>query len=177
MPREEKVNEVERLQERLRSAAAVILTDFRGLTVGEITTLRGKLRAAGADYRVVKNRLLAIAGKGSGIEGLDAYLTGPTAAAFAAADPVAAAKAIQEFIRQTRKLVIKASVVDGRVYNEVQTKALADLPGRTQLLARLVGGVAAPLAGLQGVLSGLPRKLVYALDQVRQQRGVRGEAA
>ncbi|HET8679915.1 MAG TPA: 50S ribosomal protein L10, partial [bacterium] len=157
MPRADKVNEVERLQQRLKGAAAVILTDFRGLTVGEITTLRGKLRAAGADYRVVKNRLLAIAGKGSGIEGLEAYLTGPTAAAFAATDPVAAAKAIQEFIRQTRKLVIKASVVEGQVFNEAQTKALAELPGRAQLLARLVGGVAAPIAGLQGVLSGLPR--------------------
>ena len=170
MPRPEKVDEVERLQKRLRAAAAVILTDFRGLTVGEITALRGKLREAGAEYRVVKNRLLAIAGKASGIDGLEAYLAGPTAAAFAATDPVAAAKAIQEFIRQTRKLVVKGSVVEGRVFNESQTKALAELPGRRELIARVVGGIASPLAGLQGVLSGLPRKLVYALDQIRQQR-------
>ncbi|MGH2668213.1 MAG: 50S ribosomal protein L10, partial [bacterium] len=121
MPRPEKVSEVEQLQKRLRGAAAVILTDFRGLTVGEITALRRKLREAGAEYRVVKNRLLAIAGKASAIDGLDPYLVGPTAAAFAATDPVAAAKAIQEFIRQTRKLVIKASVVEGRVFNESQT--------------------------------------------------------
>ncbi len=170
MPRPDKVNEVERLQERLRGAVAVILTDFRGLTVGEITVLRGKLREAGAEYRVVKNRLLAIAGKASGIEGLEPYLAGPTAVAFAAADPVAAAKAIQEFIRQTRKLVIKASVVDGRVFDASQTKVLAELPGRPELIARVVGGIAGPLAGLQAVLSGLPRKLVYALDQIRQQR-------
>lgn len=170
MPRPEKVSEVERLQQRLRGAAAVILTDFRGLTVGEITVLRAKLRDAGAEYRVVKNRLLAIAGKGSGIDGLEPYLKGPTAAAFAATDPIAAAKTIQEFIRQTRKLVIKASVVEGQVFNESQTKALADLPGRAELIVRAVRGIAGPLAGLQGVLSGLPRKLVYALDQIRQQR-------
>ncbi len=170
MARPEKVTEVERLEARLQKASAVILTDFRGLTVGEITTLRGKLREVSAEYRVVKNRLLGIAGKAAGFEGLVPYLEGPTAAAFTSADPVAAAKVIQEFIRQTRKLVIKGSVVSGQVYNEAQTKALADLPGRNELLARVVGGIAGPLAGLQGVLAGLPRKLVYALDQVRQQR-------
>jgi len=170
MPRPEKVDEVERLQGRLREAAAVILTDFRGLTVGEITVLRARLRDAGAEYRVVKNRLLAIAGQGAGIDGLAPYLEGPTAAAFVTTDPIAVAKAIQEFIRQTRKLVIKASVVAGQVYDGTQTKALADLPGRNELLARVVGGIAAPLAGLQAVLTGLPRNLVYVLDQVRRQR-------
>lgn len=170
MPRPEKVDEVGRLQGRLRNASAVILTDFRGLTVGEITVLRGRLRAAGAEYRVVKNRLLAIAGQAAGIDGLAPYLEGPTAAAFVSTDPIAVAKAIQEFIRQTRKLVIKGSVVAGHVYDEAQTKALAELPGRSELLARVVGSIAGPLAGLQAVLSGLPRNLVYALDQVRRQR-------
>ena len=170
MARPEKVSEVEKLEARLRRAAGFILTDFRGLTVAEISALRGKLREVGAEYRVVKNRLLGIASKALGIEGLGPYLEGPTAAAFAPEDPAAAAKVIQEFIRQTRKLAVKGSVVSGRVYDEAQTKALADLPGRPQLLARVVGGVAAPLAGLSGVLAGVPRKLVYALDQIRQQR-------
>jgi large subunit ribosomal protein L10 len=171
MARPEKVTEVKRLEARLQKASAVILTDFRGLTVGEITALRGKLREVSAEYRVVKNRLMGIASKAVGLGGLVPYLEGPTAAAFTAADPVAAAKVIQEFIRQTRKLVLKGSVVSGQIYNETQTKALADLPGRNELLARVVGGIASPLAGLRGVLVGLPRKLVYALDQVRQQRG------
>jgi large subunit ribosomal protein L10 len=177
MPRQEKVAEVERLQERLRRAAAVILTDFRGLTVGEITQLRRKLRDADAEYRVVKNSLLGKAAQAAGIEGLAAYLEGPTAVAFAASDPVAAARVIQEFIRQTRKLAVKGSVVAGRVYGQAQTRALADLPGRQELLARVVGGVAAPLAALAGVLGGLPRALVYALDQVRRQREGTGPAA
>ncbi len=170
MPRPEKVTEVELLETRLRRAAGVILTDFRGLTVAEISLLRGKLRNAGAEYRVVKNRLFGIATKALGIEGLGPYLEGPTAAAFASRDPAAAAKVIQEFIRQTRKLVVKGSVVAGRVYDEAQTKTLAELPGRQELLARLVGGVAAPLSGLAVVLGGVPRKLVYALDQIRRQR-------
>jgi len=170
MARPEKIDEVARLEARLKKASAVILTDFRGLTVGEISTLRGKLREAGVEYRVVKNRLMGIAGKSAGVDGLTSFLEGPTAAAFTAGDPVAAAKIIQDFIRQTRKLAVKGSIVAGHIYNEAQTKALAELPSRQHLLAQVVGGIAAPLTGLVSVLSGLPRNLVYALDQVRRQR-------
>ncbi len=170
MPRPEKVSEVQQLEAKLREAMGVILTDFRGLTVGEIMTLRGRLRQAGVEYRVVKNTLFGLAARSMGIEGLGPYLEGPTAAAFVRTDPVAAAKIIQEFIRQTRKLAIKGSVISGHTYDEVRTKALADLPARQELVARVVGGIAAPLAGLAGVLSALPRNLVYALEQIRQQR-------
>lgn len=170
MARPEKVGEVARLKERLDSSEAVILTDFRGLTVKEITVLRGRLRDAGAEYRVVKNRLLRIAVDASGIEGLEQQLEGPTAVAFISGDPVPAARAIQEFSRQSRKLTIKGGILSGTVIDDVRTKVLADLPGRTQLLAQVVGGIAAPLSGLAGVLSGLPRKLVRALDQIREQR-------
>ncbi len=170
MPRPEKISEVEQLEAKLREAMGVILTDFRGLSVAEITTLRGKLRDAGVEYRVVKNTLFTLAARSIGIEGLGSYLEGPTAAAFVRKDPVVAAKIIQEFIRQTRKLTIKGSVISGQTYNEARTKALADLPSREELVARVVGGIAAPLSGLAGVLSALPRNLVYALDQIRQQR-------
>jgi large subunit ribosomal protein L10 len=170
MPRPEKVTEVEQLEGRLKKATAVFLTDFRGLTVGEITQLRGKLREAGVEYRVVKNRLLGIAGKASGVEELGALLEGPTAAAFTSGDPVAAAKIIQEFSRLSRKLAIKGSIVSGRVYDEARTRALADLPGRQELLAKVVGTIAAPLTGFAGVLAALPRNLVYALDQLQKQR-------
>ncbi|MDR7483732.1 MAG: 50S ribosomal protein L10 [Armatimonadota bacterium] len=170
MPRPEKVSEVEQLQGRLARARAVILTDFRGLTVAEITALRTRLREAGAEYRVVKNRLLRIAAAAAGIEGLGPTLEGPTAAAFVSDDPVAAAKIIQEFSRQTRKLAVKGSVIGGQLYDGARTRALADLPSRQELVGRVVGGVAAPLAGLAGALSALPRSLIYALDQVRRQR-------
>lgn len=170
MPRPEKASEVERLGARLGQASTVILTDFRGLTVREITALRGKLREAGAEYRVVKNRLLGIAARAAGIEGLGQMLEGPTAAAFTSGDPVAVARVLQEFSRQTRKLALKGSIIAGRPYGEAQTRALAELPGRQELLARTIGSIAAPLARLSGVLVALPRNLVYALDQIRQQR-------
>jgi large subunit ribosomal protein L10 len=170
MARPEKVNEVEQLQARLQKSAAVILTDFRGLTVSEITQLRVKLREAGVEYRVVKNRLLGIAGKSAGLEEFGPMLEGPTAAAFAPADPIAAAKIIQEFARITRKLGIKGSIVSGQLYGEAHTRALADLPSRQELLARVAGGVAAPLSRMAGALVALPRNLAYALDQLRRQR-------
>lgn len=170
MPRPEKVTQVEGLEARLRKAAVVILTDFRGLTVGEITQLRGRLREAGAEYRVVKNRLLGIAVQSSGLPGLGKMLEGPTAVAFTSGDPVAVAKIIQDFSRQSRKLGIKGSIVSGQVYDEIKTRAMADLPGRQELLAMAVGSIAAPLSGLARALSALPRNLVYVLDQARQQR-------
>ncbi|MBI3997581.1 MAG: 50S ribosomal protein L10 [Armatimonadetes bacterium] len=171
MPRPEKVEEVQRLEARLRKAAGVILTDFRGLTVGEITTLRGRLREAGAEYRVVKNRLLGIASSAVGIRGLDRYLEGPTAAAFVERDPAAAAKVIQEFIRQTRKLALKGSVVEGQVYDEAQTRALADLPGRGDLLAHVLSALSGPPSSLAGLLAAPMRECVSILEQRAQPPG------
>jgi large subunit ribosomal protein L10 len=170
MPRPEKAAKVEDLEGRLKKATAVILTDFRGLTVGEMTQLRVRLREVGAEYRVVKNRLLGIASRATGVEGLGALLEGPTAVAFTSGDPVPVARVIQEFSRQSRKLGIKGSIVSGHVYDETKTRALADLPSRQELLARTVGSIAAPLVRLAGVLSAVPRNLVYALEQIRQQR-------
>ena len=170
MARPEKVSEVEALRDRLGRAQTVVLTDFRGLTVGEIGQLRAKLRAAGVEYRVVKNRLLRIAARDAGIEGLDALLEGPTAAAFGYDDPVAAAKIIHDFIRQMRKLETKGGVIDHRTVTAPEIRRLADLPPRQVLLALLAGGIAGPLAGLMTVLGGVPRALVTTLDQVRQQR-------
>ncbi len=170
MARPDKSEEVAALKARLDRSEAVILTDFRGLTVGEITILRSRLRSTGAEYRVVKNRLLRIAADAVGIKGLEHELEGPTAAAFVRGDPVPAARAIQEFIRQYRKLAIKGGILAGAVIDDARARGLADLPDRAELLARVVGGIAAPLGGLAGVLSGLPRKLVRALDQIQKQR-------
>jgi len=170
MARPEKVSEVEVLKERLRRARAVVLTDFRGLTVGEINQLRGKLREAGVEYKVVKNRLMLIAAREAGIQGLEAYLEGPTAAAFGYSDPVVPAKIIQDFIRQMRKLEAKGGVMERRAVTAQEVRLLADLPPRGVLLALVAGGMRAPLYGLANVLAGVPRSLVYVLDRIRQQR-------
>ena len=170
MARPEKVSEVEELVQRLRRARTVVLTDFRGLTVAEMNQLRGKLRDAGVEYRVVKNRLLLIAAREAGIAGLESYLQGPTAAAFGYDDPAAPARVIQEFIRQLRKLEAKGGVLDRRALTAGQVRMLADLPSRAVLLGQVAGGMRAPLYGLVGVLTGVPRSLVYVLDRIRQQR-------
>ncbi len=170
MVRPEKVSEVEVLKERLQRARAVVFTDFRGLTVKEITQLRARLREAGVEYRVVKNRLMRIAARQAGIAGLESYLEGPTAAAFGYDDPVAPARVVHEFIRQMRKLEAKGGVVEGRPLTAQQVRQLADLPPRGVLLAQVAGGMRAPLQGLASVLAGVPRALVYVLEQIRQQR-------
>lgn len=168
--RPEKAAQVEAIEVWLRDAAAAILTDYRGLNVGELGALRAKLREAGAEYRVVKNTLLRRAAAALGIAGLDPYLEGPTALAISREDPVAPARALHDFIRQMRKLEVKAALVEGRVMTADEVRSLADLPGKAQLRARVLGALQGPAAGLAGVLHGVPRSLVYALDQIRKQK-------
>jgi large subunit ribosomal protein L10 len=172
MPRPEKAEAVQKIKEKISRAQGVVLTDFRGLNVLELEALRDGLRKTNAEYRVVKNTLLEIAAAEAGIEGLEAYLAGPTAIAIGHYDPVAPAKAIQEFIRQHRKLDVKGGIVEGRVVDAATIRALADLPGRPELIGGVVGGVQSPLYGLLGVLTGLQRSLVSALDQIRQKQAV-----
>ncbi|HXF82641.1 MAG TPA: 50S ribosomal protein L10 [bacterium] len=168
--RPEKVQEVETLRAWLGSAAAAILTDYRGLNVGELAQLRSKLRETGTSYKVVKNTLLARAAQALGIEGLAPYLEGPTAVAVNPDDPVAPARVLSEFIRTMRKLEIKAAYVEGRVMTADQVKALAELPAKPQMRAMALGAVQAPLVALVGVLSAVPRNLVYALSQIQKQK-------
>ncbi|HKX18660.1 MAG TPA: 50S ribosomal protein L10 [bacterium] len=169
-PRPDKVAEVEALEERLRSSTIVILTDYRGLTVGEIGTLRGKLRGASLEYRVAKNTLLSRAAAKVGVRGLDPHLSGPTAVVFGKDDPGIPARLLQDFIRQFRKLEIKGGVVDGHALDAAGVQALATLPSKPELLARVVGAVQGPLFLLVMVLSAAPRGLVTALDAIRKKR-------
>lgn len=170
MARPEKVRQVEQLRERLRRTVAAVFTDFRGLNVREIAALRNKLREAGVEYKVVKNTLLERAAESLGIEGLNPYLEGPTAVAFSKDDPISPAKILQEYIRQMRKLEVKGGLVEGRVMSADQIRGLADLPSKPQLLAAALGAMKASVSGLAGVLTGLQRNLVYALDQIRKQK-------
>lgn len=173
--RQARVEEVERLKERLRGAKSMVLTDYRGLTVAEITALRQALREASAEYRVVKNSLTELAAQELGIRDLERYLKGPTAVAFGSGDLVATAKVLTVFSKKTPVLQVKAGVVDGQILPREEVLAVADLPPREVMLARLVGVMAAPLRGLVAVLSGSLRGLVVGLDQVRQKReGIEG---
>lgn len=173
--RQARVEEVERLKERLRDAKSMVLTDYRGLTVAEITALRQALREASAEYRVVKNSLTQLAAQELGIEKLERYLKGPTAVAFGSGDLVATAKILTAFSKKAPALQVKAGVMDGQLLPREEVQAMTELPPREVMLARLLGVMAAPLRGLVTVLSGSLRGLVVGLDQVRQKReGIEG---
>lgn len=169
MPTARKETAVKALRDRLAGAQSLFLTDYQGLTVDEITKLRGELRKDGSTYSVVKNTLFRIAG-GDLAARLDEFLVGPTGIVFAGADPVAPAKALRAFSDATKKLGIKAAYIDGDVVGAAQVNVLAKLPPRIELVARLVGSLAGPLRGLVTVLSGNQSGLVRVLTAVREQR-------
>ena len=168
--RPEKVAMIAALKETMKNAKGAVLTDYRGIKVAQDTKLRRKMREAGVQYSVIKNNMASIAAKEAGIEGLDAYLKGPLALVSSDKDPVAAAKLISEFIKENRIMEIKGGLVEGTVIDAEGVKALANLPSREILLARLLGSMQSPITGFVTVLQGNIRNLVYALDQVRQQK-------
>lgn len=160
---------VDEIKQHMAEASMTVLADYRGLDVAEVTELRAKLRKAGVTFKVAKNTLVKIAAHDLGIMELDNYLEGPTAVAFTS-DPVEAAKILTEFAKTHPKLEMKSGILDKKLLSADQLKDLAKLPTREVLLAMVVGGMQAPLAGFAGSLAGVLRKFVYALDQVREQK-------
>ena len=142
--REEKVQAVEEITAKLREAKSLILADYRGLTVKQATELRKLCREAGVDFKVYKNKLAQRATAEVGVTGLDEYLAGPTAFAFAP-DEVTAAKVLADFAKKNDKLEIKAGLVDGQVMTDAQVKDLASLPSREGLLSMLLSVLQAPV--------------------------------
>jgi len=168
--RQSKEDLVAELAERLKVTKAAFLADYRGLNVGKATELRRKLRAAGVEYRVVKNTLLRLAARGTPVACLDAELKGPTAVALVTGDPVAPAKALVEFAKANQKFELKAGMLDGKLLRPEDVKALADLPSREVLLARLLGTLNAPTGNFVGVLAAIPRSLVQVLSAIKDQK-------
>ncbi|KYH33702.1 50S ribosomal protein L10 [Neomoorella mulderi] len=168
--REAKAAVVAEIKEKLGNSIVTILADYRGMNVAEMTSLRRQLREAGVEFKVVKNTLTRRAAQELGLDALEPFLEGPTAAAFSLNDPAAPAKILSEVMRNSKTFQIKAGVLQGRVIGLDEIKALADLPSREQLLAKVVGGFQAPLAGLVNVLAGNIRNLVYVLEAIRKKK-------
>ena len=139
MPNASNVAEVEAIKGRLEGSVAALLTEYRGLNVGELGELRASLRGSSTEYRVLKNTLTSIAVREAGYEDLVALLQGPTAVAFVHGDPVQAAKDLAEFARTHPSLVVKGGVMDGKVLGAAEVRQLATLESREVLLARLAG--------------------------------------
>lgn len=170
MARPEKVAIVEELAEKLQKSQGVVLTDYRGLDVQTMTELRSKLRAAGVEYKVVKNTLTRLAVRKAGFEPFDEVLTGPTAIALGYDDPVTAAKILIDFAKTHEDLEIKGGVLNGVFISVDEVNRLAKLPSRPELLAKLVSTMQGPIYSLVSVLQGTLRNLVYVLDAVRREK-------
>lgn len=176
MPKPVKIEQVAEIKERLENASVAVMTKYVGINAGKVTELRKKLRDQGVFLKVFKNRLAQRALDELGLSGASSFMDGPTAWAFSK-DPVAPAKILKEFNKETPVVEMVGGVLEGKVVSKAQLEALASLPGREVLLAQVVGTMAAPLRNLVGVLSAPTRDLVNALDQIRKQKEETGAAA
>ena len=165
-----KTSVVEGVKEKMQAAQSMVLIDYRGLTVAELTDLRNRCRKEGVEYAVIKNTMIRKAAEELGIEGLEPMLHGPTAVAFGMTDAVAPAKILVNFIKDVKKTEIKCGVMEGKVLDVKGVEALAELPPKEVLIAKMMGSLNAPITNFVGVLSATLRSLVYAIEAVRKQK-------
>lgn len=170
MNRTEKTELIERLKAELGETQAVFVTDYKGLSVAEISQLRGGLKVVGGKYQVVKNTLLKRAVEGTPATGLEPLLQGPTAIAMALKDPVALAKVLVDFAKKNEKLVIQGGVLGVQILSFQDIRDLATMPGRGVLLARLLGCMNAPVANFVGVCAAIMRQLLYVLKAIEEKK-------
>jgi large subunit ribosomal protein L10 len=171
-----KVEVVDEVKTRLGEASASIVSEYRGLTVAEMAQLRHALASVGGDYKIFKNTLVRLAIDGGEYQQLSEYLSGPSALTFVKGDISAVAKALRDFSRANPHLVIKGGLADGSLLSTSELAALADLPPRDVLLARLAGALAAPMQQMAGLLQAMPRNLAYGISALIEQREAGGEA-
>ena len=167
---EQKKSIVAELAEKLKSACAGVIVDYRGINVTDDTKLRKELREAGVEYLVVKNTLLRRAANLAGLEGLDNFLEGTTAIAISKSDYVAAARIICKFAEGKNFYNVKAGFIDGKVSSEAEVKELSKLPSKEELVAKALGGLNAPITGFVTVLNGTIKGLVVALNAIAEQK-------
>jgi len=148
---EAKKSVVTEIEEKLKSAATVVVVDYRGLSVGQVTELRKNLREQGIDFKVYKNSMSRRAAEAAGLEGLNEHLTGPNALAFSNEDVVAPAKILNEFAKVNKELEIKAGVIEGVLASADEMKALAELPSREGLLSMLLSVLQAPMRNFAAI--------------------------
>ena len=170
-PRPEKVAVVDEVKAKLSESNAAILTEYRGLKNKDLQGLRRSLATSGGEYKVYKNTLVRFAARDLGLVDLEPLLVGPTGVAFVTGDAVNVAKALRDFSRINPLLVIKGGVLGDRVLSAKDATALADVAPREVLLARLAGGLAAPMVQFAGLLQALPRNFAYGLKALIEKGG------
>ena len=165
---EAKKAQVAQIAETLKGATTGVLVDYRGLTVEEDTKLRNDLRAAGVQYFVVKNTLLRLAAKETGLDGLDEILHGPTALAVSE-DAVAPAKILADFAKENEKMEIKSGFMDGKVLSMDELTQLAKTPNKETLIAKMMGSLNSPISGLARLLNTIVEGGVEIEDLIKKQ--------
>jgi large subunit ribosomal protein L10 len=176
MPTEAKMHEVDEFSDLLSRAQSIVLADFTGLNVAAVSQLRRRCRAAGVEYKVVKNTLARRAVERAGIQDLSALLEGPNAWAVHPGDQVAAAKVLVDFAKEHEVFKIRGGLVEGRVLTHKELVALAKLPGRDVLLAQVLGTLQAPMAGFAGALAAVLRGFATVVKAYAKKRGETADA-
>ena len=165
MPTQEKIDSVEEFKTRLDGAKTVLVTEYRGLTVQQLSDLRKQLRGVSAQYKVMKNRLAKLAMTDSDLAKLGPHLKGPTGMVISKEDAVAVAKALHTFARTNQALAIKAGFVDGQVLPASELKALSELPSKETIRAQIIGAIQGPLVQIASLLQAAPRELAFVLSE------------
>lgn len=169
MPSQKNLDEVKSLESAIADSSAVYLADYAGLSVNDQVELRAKVREAGGELKIAKNRLLSIAMKNRGLnpDDLGDNLTGPNITLFAGEDAVAPLKALVEFAKDHEKPSVKIGLLGQELLSMEKLTQLAKLPSKAELIARLIGQIQAPVRGIVNVLSAPSRNLVYALSAIK----------
>lgn len=176
MPKQEKIDAVKELKERIEASQIVVMSKYIGIKAGQATSLRQKLRESHVEFKVFKNTLAKRVLDELELSGAAAFMDGPTAWAFST-DPVAPAKVLKDFGKEVPLVAMTGGILDGKVVSKEQLEALASLPPRDVLLGQVVGTIAAPLRNFVSTLNALPTNLVNVLDQIKKQKEESGAAA
>lgn len=177
MPTERKASKISNLQELWGNSTLAILTEYRGMTVAELTRLRRDLRPKGTEYHITKNTLLQRAANQLGYTGLEEALAGPTAVAFIKDDVAGGSKAILDFAKGNKAIVVKQAILNGKLIQGDRLEAISKIPPREEMISKMLGSLLAPPRNLVNVLSQPTRNLVTVLAEIQKQKEAAGATA
>jgi len=172
--KEEKGQVIAGLKEKFSKAKVVVFTDYKGMTVAELTDLRRLLKKSSLDYGVVKNTLAKIAAKDTGVAAADSIFKGPIGVAIGYDDPVLVVKKVLEFMKTNEKLRVKGAVIEGKLCEPSEVKEIAELPSREVILSMIAGAFQAPASKMCGALSATVTSFAYALQALEKKKSVSG---